>query len=445
MRARFWKSPRWWGQLAGTSVGLWSATVLSFLGTLLAARGLGVHGYGQIVLAMSAVVVLATFLDFPLEEAIVFHGQKHLSNGDPGAARAAVRIGLALDLLMGLMLLSVVWALAEPIASAISREPLNPFLLRLTALSVFAKTVDGTTGAMLLLAYRPALRTVSDATEAGVRLLLIGYAATTGSAVAVMAAYAGAALIGSSLQAVLAVRASRGLWRGRAASVAPASVAAELLRFGVHTSMANTVFATRSSLAPLLLGRLAGPAAAGILDVAHLPVKVAGIFTAPARLAMYPEQASLWAEGRRDLLRDSVKAATRAGLMVGLPGVIIGWVVLPAALRTLYSGQFSEALWPARVLLLAALVHLILSWSKSLPAAIGRPHLRTMVALIELVAIAIGIAVFGDRGAMGAAVAIVGATVLGACVWLMAAESPLRRFISEAEGTREPALPEPPL
>lgn len=449
MRVHFLNHPGWRKQLAGTSAGLWSATALSFLGTLLVARGLGVHGYGQVVLAMSAVVVLATFLDLPLEEGIVFHGQRHLSRGDFGAARSVVRIGLALDCLMGLIFLGVSWAFAGFIASVISREPLNPLLLRITAFGVFVKTLDGTTGAILLLAGKPALRAASDATEAGVRLFLIGIAATTGNPIAVIAAYAGAAAIGSLLQGFLAFRSSAHLWRGQQKKIASTPVAADLLRFGAHTATANSVFAARSYLAPLLLGRLAGPAAAGILDVAHLPVKVVGILTAPARLAMLPEQVSLWAEGRRDLVGDSVKAATRAGLMLGIPGAVLGWVILPAAIRVLYSGQFAHALWPARLLLLVALVHLVLAWSKSLPAAMGRPHLRTIVALVELLTISIGISGLRHLGALGAAIAIAGASILGASVWFVVADSPLRRPSVPVKGARkelpEPAVTGPPV
>src|SRR6185436_14032691 len=123
----------------------------------------------------------------------------------------------------------------------------------------------------------------------------------------------------------------------------------------------------------------------GLFAIAMLPVVLADLASAPLRVMTFPEQAMLAARGRLDVLRTAIVAYTRVALAIGAVAAIAGWFVLPRLVATLYTSGFGGAVDPARILLVAAVATLAVAWSKALPAAVGRPNLRTWISLVELV------------------------------------------------------------
>jgi O-antigen/teichoic acid export membrane protein len=67
------------------------------------------------------------------------------------------------------------------------------------------------------------------------------------------------------------------------------------------------------------------------------------------------------------------------------------------------------------------------AWAKALPAAVGRPGVRTAVSSLELVISVAAVLVLADRGVDGVATAISIATVLVAIVWYFVARRMLKR------------------
>ena len=73
---------------------------------------------------------------------------------------------------------------------------------------------------------------------------------------------------------------------------------------------------------------------------------------------------------------------------------------------------------PARVLLLAAAVQLVVGWTKSFPVTIGRPHLRVWTHGIETIVILPLVARLGAIwGATGAALAVLAGMCVFAAMW----------------------------
>ena len=78
----------------------------------------------------------------------------------------------------------------------------------------------------------------------------------------------------------------------------------------------------------------------------------------------------------------------------------------PCSCRLFYSGQFEDAIGPARILLVAAVVHLALAWAKTFLPAIGRPGLQTAYEVAFAVLLIAGIALLARFEATGAAIAV---------------------------------------
>jgi O-antigen/teichoic acid export membrane protein len=429
----FWKSRAWWRRAGETSAASWISTGFAFLGTVVAARALGAEDFGSVVLALSVASLVATFLDLTLEEAVVHHGTRALVAGDLPGLRALLRRSIGLDILVGAFVSGAIFLLAAPLADLASAGRLDPTLLRLAALSVLVVTADSTTSAVLLVAGRPQLRAWSAAATNLLRLVGVVVAVELGGPEAVVASYVVVSAAGSVLQGTLAWRAA---WRGwaRASKIGTSPVSAsKLLRFGLHSSLTTSLSAVSASLIPVLLGRLAGPAAVGIFRVAMLPIFAADTLSGPLRLVLLPEQARLSAEGNVHLLRRAMIGYTLIGLTVGVCGAVVGWFALPWLIPFVYSSEFDDAVLPARILLIAAVCHFALAWGKSFFAAIGRPELRTVISGLFLVLTGGLLLLFGDEGSKGAAIAFSSATVVMSVAWTAMAYRLLAREARSTE------------
>lgn len=391
---------------------------LGFLGTVLIARGLGPAGFGAFALSAAVVATATALLDVPLEEAVVHFGARANSAGADATLRRLIRRGLVGDLAVGAVVFVLLVSLAGPVAHLASGGWLEPAFVVLAALAGLAQTCDGTTGAVLLLAGRPDLRAWSMAAGSGLRLLLVGGSALLlGSVRWALAAAVVATAAGSIVQAILAWRAGWERWRGATARPDLEVGTMTLLGFGAKSGIALTISGARNGIIPALLGRLSGPQAVGVFEVATFPLQAAGVADAPLRLALLPEHARLAAESRWGEIAESIRAYARAALAVGIPAAIAGWFLLPWLIPALYSARYAAAVTPARILTVAAVISLALGWSKNLPGAVGRPGLRVAVLAADATVTLAVLAVTARHGPVGAAFALLAGTVVHAGMW----------------------------
>ncbi|MGH2634807.1 MAG: lipopolysaccharide biosynthesis protein, partial [Actinomycetota bacterium] len=399
---------------------------------LVAARALSPSGFGALELAVVAVAGIATLLDFSLEEAVVHYGARAVADGDPGRLRGLVALSLRIDLAIGIAVFAVLMVLAPALGDVVSVGELPASLIRLAALEALAVTVNGTTGALLVVCGHPHLRAWSSAVANGARVVGVMIAASLDAgALGVLAGLVVGSAIGSVVQLALAWRIGRGVWSGSDASRAGVP-AGRIVRFGLLSSATTTLIAVRAALVSILLGRSLGPAAVGIFAVAMFPVTVVEVASSPLRLLMLPEQAMLAARGRPDVVWDGLVAYGKASLAVGVPGALVGWFLLPRLLPLLYGDRYEDAVDPARILLIAALASLVVAWAKALPAAVGRPAVRTAMSLAELLLTVAAVFALYERGVDGVAAAISAVAVVGAVAWWLVA----RRMLVPVSGSR---------
>jgi O-antigen/teichoic acid export membrane protein len=419
---RFWLRPGWWLQAGRSGIALFVANAFGFLTSVIAARALGPPNFGTVVLAVAAVTSVATFLDLSLEEAVVHHGAVAIARRDGGALRALLRTSFVLDVAVGGVVFVLLLFLAAPLATLAGGPALAPILVRLAAVESLAVTANGTTAAALMLSGRPELRAWAMAWTTALRLLSVFVAVHVfgGGMRSVLVAYAIGSAVGSVAQGLLAWRVARRRWPITGVPDPRPSLRA-LAGFGFHSSITTTIIAVRLALVSILLARLAGPAEVGLFAVAMLPLVLADVASAPLRVMTFPEQAMLAARGRLDVLRTAILAYTRFALLIGTLAAVAGWFLIPRLIALLYSSSFSEAIVPARIFLPAAVGTLAVAWSKALPAAVGRPNLRTWVSLVELALSVPLVAILAPSGATGAAIAVASVSLLTACAWLVVA------------------------
>jgi O-antigen/teichoic acid export membrane protein len=435
IEAPFWQRRAWIAQTGKTGIALYAAAIVGFLTNALVARSLGPLNFGDVILAVTVVVSIAALLDFSLEEAVVHHGAKAIAHDEPGAVRALIRTSLRLDLAVGVVVVAMICITAPTIAQVVSHGTLPSVLLVLASLEVLAGTMNGTTGATLMLAGRPDLRAWGLAWTAALRMgaVLIAIHTGGGGAQRVLVGYAIGAGIGAAIQYVVANSMATARWDSAAPGSPPVSVRA-LVTFGLHSSATTTIIAARAALVTVVLSRQMGSIEVGLLSVALLPVTLADVLTAPVRTTVFAEQAKLAAQGRLGILRRAVRTYTIAAVAVGLAASAVGWFLLPWILSLLYGPSFVAATTAARLLLPAAIATLAVAWAKALPASVGRPQVRTVVSLMELAATGVLVVVFAGRGADGVAAALSLVAGASACLWVFIA----RRML--ANGAPRPIL-----
>jgi O-antigen/teichoic acid export membrane protein len=94
----------------------------------------------------------------------------------------------------------------------------------------------------------------------------------------------------------------------------------------------------------------------------------------------------------------------------------------------MYSPAFSGSVAPARILLIAAVLYLALGWTKTLPAATGRPGLRTAVAGVDLGVSVLLVWALAAHGSVGAATAVSISTAVLVVAWWFVLRSILDRM-----------------
>jgi O-antigen/teichoic acid export membrane protein len=423
----FWKTRAWWSRAWRTMIAVYLATALAFLSTVVVARALGPTDFGTVVLAVAVATLLATFLDLTLEEAVVHHGYRALAEGDTEGLLGLIRASLLLDIAIGIVVSGSVVLLAAPLADVASAGRLDPELVRLAALVTLASTADSTMSAVLLVGGRPDLRGWLMAATSVARLAALLVAIEIGTVEAVIVSYAIGNAVGAIAQALVAWRVVWRPWAAEAGSRELRVPVGKLVRFGFYTSVSTSLAAAHGSLIPVVLGRVAGPTAVGIFRVAMFPVFLVNSASGPVRLVLFPEQARLVAEGDIAQVRYAIRSHTLAALALSIPFAVAAWFVLPWLLPFIFSEQFEEAVEPARILLVAAIVHFSGAWFKTLPAALGKPQLRTALALLELVLMVALLVVLGGEGSKGAAIAFSVASVVSAAAAIASVHVVLRR------------------
>ena len=142
------------------------------------------------MLAVAVATLIATLLDFTLEEAVVHHGYRALVRGDTAGLLGLFRTSLFLDVAIGSVVTAGIVLLASPLANLASAGHLDPGLVRLAALVTLPSSVDSTTSAVLQVAGRPDLRGWLMAWANLARLVAVVLAIQIGTPEAIIVAWA---------------------------------------------------------------------------------------------------------------------------------------------------------------------------------------------------------------------------------------------------------------
>ncbi|MGH3065405.1 MAG: lipopolysaccharide biosynthesis protein [Gaiellaceae bacterium] len=399
---------------SATAAWIYVAVALGIVGTVVAARVLGVEKFGVFAIAMAAVGFFQTLFDLTVEESLTKYGFRYVAAEDWGRLRRLFRQMLVLKLLGGAIASVILVALAPFADDLFGAEGIGAALLA-AALLPLAQSPENVGATALLLHSRYDLRGAYQAGSMSLRLLAIVIGASFGVTEA-LAALVVAQCISTAVISFVGVAALRRFPR------APARELGEdvpgIRSFVIQSSVATGVISARTTCVPLVLGLVSVPIQVGLFRIAQTPQSGLAAASSPARLMLLTEQTRDWEGGRRiSVLRGIRKYTVAAGALM-LVAVPIFFVAMPWLIEAVFGEEYADAADAARIVLLAAAIQFAIGWTKSLPVTIGRPKLRILTHGIEaLVAIPLVALLGAEWGATGAAAATLVSAAVFAIAW----------------------------
>ncbi len=410
------------GRLLG---GKAAAGLLSLAYMAIAARALGPADYGVLILIHAYVMTVGGIIEFPGWQAIVRYGAQALALGNRARLTRLLAFAGLVEGAGGVLAVSVAFALAPWIGPRLGWSPTAIAFAGPYSLAVLA-SIRSMPAGYLQLSGRFDLLGAHSVVAPAVRLagslaaLLTGAGLTGFLVVWLVAALAEwAAMWGLGAYAAWGRLSHRDLAGGIWA--APRENPG-LWRFMLATNADVTIADLSGRLAPLAVGWMLGPAAAGLYAVAQ---RATAVLAQPAQIlgqAAYAELARLVADGDGADVRGALSRAVGIGLLAATPVCLLIGLFGGRVAVTIAGAAFAGA---GGVMLWLALARTVLMAGPPVSAALtalGRPGLSVWANLVSGVGLLLMLPPLLDwLGLIGAGVhaliqAVVSVTLLTLCV-----------------------------
>jgi O-antigen/teichoic acid export membrane protein len=401
---------------SATAAWIYVGVACSIAGGIVAARVLGLDDFGVFATALVAVGFFQTLLDLTVEESLTKYGFRYVAGQDWGRLRRLFRQALLLKVAGGFLATMLLVGLAPFADELFDADNIEQAILA-AALLPLVQATENVGATALLLHSRYDLRSVYQAGSAGLRLVAILIGVQYGVVEALLAIVVAQAI--STL--VISVIGHIALGRFPAAPVKELGEdVPEIRTFVAQSSLATGVISLRTTLVPLVLGVVSGTTQVGLFRIAQTPQTGLAAASSPARLVLMTEQTRDWEKGERTTILAGLRAYSKWAGAVMLVAVPLFFVAMPWLIRIVFGEEYDGAATAARIVLVAAAIHFVIGWTKSLPVTIGRPRLRIVTHGLEtLVAIPLVAILGAEWGATGAAVAVLLSTLVFAGAWLV--------------------------
>lgn len=398
------------GMVVGGKAG---AGLISLAYLVIATRALGPHDYGVLVLIHTYITTVCGIVEFPSWQAVVRYGAEAQRAGDQHRLSRLLRFGARVELLGGLAAILVAAACAPLLGPHLGWSETAIILALPYSLAVLG-SVRSTPAGYLQLLNRFDLLGLHNLVAPCVRLAGAGIAALAGWGLeGFLVAWLLAALCEFATLWAL------GLWQARRHLGADLhrpeqgdAVADNpgIWRFLMASNADVTLSELAGRVAPLVVGWMLGPAAAGLFSVAQ---RATVLIAQPAQIlgnTAYPELARMVAGGQSGPgLRRTLGRVVAIAVGACLPVVLIVWLFAGRLVGLIAGPAFAEAAGLMVVLVIARALAMAGPPCSAALTALGKPGwsmgANLAVSLLFLPALPLLLHLFGLAGAGMQAVA----------------------------------------
>ena len=404
--------------LSGSAAG----AVFGLAAAALTARALGPFDYGILALALTFVRATEKFITFQSWQPLIKYGAMLDPKAERDDLRALLKFGMMLDA-AGALIAAAVAVLIVVIGAPLLGWSDQVVKVALVCCAMLPFNLTGTPTAILRIFGRFRVAAYGPAFGTAVRALLCAAGLLAGFDLVTFAAIWTVTQITGSL--VLMFKAFQVLREHGVTSVLAAPIAGVTARFdGIwgfawSTNLSLGVRSSANQLDVLIVGALAGPAAAGLYHIAKRVGKAAEQATAQIQTVLYPDVARLWAAGDTRALRRAVTQVELVVLAFGITGTLLLWITAEPLLHLTAGPQFVAAAPLLIVQMFAMTVMMMGTAARSALLAMGRQRHALHAVMLGTAAFhASAFLLIPQLGAMGANIAhiIMGLIVAGLLV-----------------------------
>lgn len=396
---RIWQNPLTQRVLRNTSYLFGGNTIsagLSMVQSILAARLLGVAGFGLLGAITQFVTVANRLTSFRMSELVVNYVGEFHTQGDHQSAAATFKVAGLTEMASSMLAFGLVAALAPLASRILLKDPLAADLILLYAVILLANLMAESATGLLSVFNRFRWIAVVNVAQSITTLALIGAAFVMhGNLSGVVAAY----MIGKSLSAITLTAMAlwlaqsqwgAGWWRTSLACLAGRRN--EMMRFGVSTNVNGTVNLVTRDSEILWLSAFSSPLQVGYYKLAlailgFLLIPVDPLINTTYREVAREVASRQWANVRY-LLRSGTLLAAAFTVPASLLLVVFGQPLIGA----LWGAEFLPTAYYVLLILLAGgLAVNLLYWSRKTLLSLGLPEFPTLVSLVAAAGKVLGI------------------------------------------------------
>ena len=370
-------------------------------------------GAGRFSLAVGTAAFFQLLLELTSDEALIKFGFRYSERGDWGKFHRLVRLMFGFELFASFaagVLVAVVGFVSPELFHAHLLEP-----MLLAALLPPLQAIESMAAAALVLRRRYDVRGVFLTFSMALRLIAIVIGTHYGVTATVVAIVVAQVVTTGSIAGVGMVALRR---FPRAAPEPLGEDRLPLRTFVLQSTAGTTLASLRTWAAPLVLGIVRHPAEVGLFRGAQAPLQGLAAFTAPLRLILLTEQTRDWERGNTQKVYREVRRYMLGATVLTAAAIVPLELATPWLVRLFLGSPYAPATNAVRLVLVAAMIQLVLGWTKSFPVSIGRPGLRVVAHGVETTVLLPVLAVFGELwGVTGAAGAVLVSTCAFALTW----------------------------
>jgi O-antigen/teichoic acid export membrane protein len=401
---------------AGAAAGIYSSAALGFLATIVAAHLFSRHTFGLYAIVLAATGFFQTAADLTVEEALIKFGFRYTTREDWGRLRRLFQSAIAFKLSGGVVGAAALLVLA-PLSYTIFHKHGLGTALAVASLIPLTQCLENVAGVALILHGRYDVRGFFLFTSMLLRLIAVAVGAPHGLTATIVGLVAAQALATGSLCVV-------GWIAYRRFPREPARPLGEERRpvfgFVAQSSIATVVTSLTTTLATLVLGRVASATQVGYFRTAMSPQQAFAAISSPARLILLTEQTRDWERGEREPVYRGIRRYMLAATLLSaalLPPLL---VFAPQIVKLVFGAKWVGAANAMRLIVIAGALRMVYGWTKSFPVSIGRPNLRIWTHGVEALVLVPLTGVLGATwGATGAAGAVIASSVAFCLYWTL--------------------------
>jgi O-antigen/teichoic acid export membrane protein len=398
----------WRGVLHLFSGGFANAVIM-LLATLLAARTLEPQLYGVMVLVLAIGRVSERLLRFESWQPLVRFVAEEEQRGNPATIARLYLFGLMLDI--GSALLAALLAVSFGLLAAglVGLDAQNAWLILIYACAI-AVNIRGMPSAALRLAGKFGALAYFQLFANSLRLVLAGVCyLNDASLVVFIVVWTAAQMLDSLLFLIYGLKVLRDTGIPSPLRASPRGLRRDFpdfLKFAVSTNLSSMLRTFTHEMDTLLVGAFAGPAMAGLYNLAKRMAKLAQQIGDLIQTVVYPDLSRMWSAGNTRVFRQTVLALQ--ALLFGLAlGAFFFILVVGKPLILLAFGNEYAGIYPlliAQIIAVAFIMHS--APSRSALLAMNHPRYVLLVAVLSTACFfATALTIMPAMGALGANIA----------------------------------------